>query len=1335
VSDRLIGLEELTLARAFVAIGGLIVLVLFAALLGPLFVDWTNYRDDFEREASRIIGQPVDVRGTADARLLPFPSVTFNDVVVGAPGEAEGDGEPQARIARFSMDVELAPFLSGVIQIFDMRIEEPVIRVELGEGGALDWAMRQDADLAASGIVLENVAISDAEIVVDDRQNGRVHRIEDMDAVLSAEALTGPWRMQGTAGINGERGAFLFTTGELQPDRTIRLRSRFLPDRHPLSLELEGALSVIDLKPSYAGTFTVQALDLAESASSGTAAAATRTVALRGTGLFEANNERLRISEYRLEVGAPEDPYVLTGEATLDTGSDPEFLLIAEGQQIDVDRLETLAEAPPAAEPSETEPEAIAPLSLAARLETVRRVAEAIPIPDLPGRVSLRLPAIIAGETTLRDVSLDARPDGEDWLIDQFAAALPGRTQMELSGALGLGEQFGFTGDLLLASNQPSGFAAWLTADVDPAIRALPTAGFSADVALSAGLQRFENLEMAVGPATLTGRFERRVADGRRQLSIDMAGDEIDIDAVRALVELFSETGSGDQIARHEIDARLSADRLVVGGVGLQGFETALTLQNGLLDMQRLSVADVAGARVTGQGTVAALPDVPSGAAAFTIEAADTGPLFELADRLTGPVIDLAPLVARSSDFADTGLRLEVQLGSARESEDAGDEGFDLTVTGTSGGSDVSVELASDAAIDAIWTAPIEAQLSLTNPEATSLLAQLGLPVLPIATGEAAGFDARFDGRFGEPSELALSFGARDTRLSLDGSATLSGSGIEEGTLEFAASSADFEPWLLMNGVTLPGFGAGLPIELSASLEVEPEAIAIASLSGRLDDNDIGGELTISRAAVPDITGRLSSDRIDLEWLAEAVFGRDLTASDGVGWAAAEFPADAASAFSADIALTANDAFLGFREAARGFGAQVRFGQGELRVTDVEAEWLGGDLRGNLTLGNLAGTGVAALQMQLQGADLPRVLAAPASAAPATGELDLVASLEMSGKSAEALIRSATGSGVLEARGLSIAALDEDAFPEILQAADVEGFAIAADTVADAARQALGDGRFTADQVTTPFSVAGGIARFANVLAENADASLTGDGSFDLAEAVLDARFRLAFDAGDETLTGATPGLLFDLGGSFRRGEDGGVAVMTDATELTNYLSLRAFERERKRVETVQAAVLEKQRLRREISFIRAQIREREAERLAAEAAAYEVERLAREAERAAAEARRRQNEARAIAEEQARREEALRAEERREAEEAIGLDQTPNPDPTTAPLGRPDIPVPTVPVPDGQAVQRGGVLPPPADSAPPLPSPLEQPASPDTLPANPPTLDFGTLPGVETFQ
>jgi uncharacterized protein involved in outer membrane biogenesis len=81
----------------------------------------------------------VTVAGDATARLLPFPSVTFEDVRV---GDAE---KPLVVADRFSMDAELAPFLSGEVLIFDMRLENPTIMLELDERGMPDWPLPRTA--------------------------------------------------------------------------------------------------------------------------------------------------------------------------------------------------------------------------------------------------------------------------------------------------------------------------------------------------------------------------------------------------------------------------------------------------------------------------------------------------------------------------------------------------------------------------------------------------------------------------------------------------------------------------------------------------------------------------------------------------------------------------------------------------------------------------------------------------------------------------------------------------------------------------------------------------------------------------------------------------------------------------------------------------------------------------------------------------------------------------------------------------------------------------------------------------------------------------------------
>ena len=62
---------EATLNRLYLIVGGTIVAILFAALVVPWFVNWNDYRPDFESQASRILGHPVHVLGWARASILP----------------------------------------------------------------------------------------------------------------------------------------------------------------------------------------------------------------------------------------------------------------------------------------------------------------------------------------------------------------------------------------------------------------------------------------------------------------------------------------------------------------------------------------------------------------------------------------------------------------------------------------------------------------------------------------------------------------------------------------------------------------------------------------------------------------------------------------------------------------------------------------------------------------------------------------------------------------------------------------------------------------------------------------------------------------------------------------------------------------------------------------------------------------------------------------------------------------------------------------------------------------------------------------------------------------
>ena len=92
-------------------LGIAVILTLLAALVGPLFVDWDQYRDVIETEAGRVMGVPVRVAGPIDVRLLPTPSLSLGEVNLAPAGN--GGGAAQNLAARsLAMDFGLGTLLA-----------------------------------------------------------------------------------------------------------------------------------------------------------------------------------------------------------------------------------------------------------------------------------------------------------------------------------------------------------------------------------------------------------------------------------------------------------------------------------------------------------------------------------------------------------------------------------------------------------------------------------------------------------------------------------------------------------------------------------------------------------------------------------------------------------------------------------------------------------------------------------------------------------------------------------------------------------------------------------------------------------------------------------------------------------------------------------------------------------------------------------------------------------------------------------------------------------------------------------------------------------------------
>ncbi len=172
-------------------------------------------------------------------------------------------------------------------------------------------------------------------------------------------------------------------------------------------------------------------------------------------------------------------------------------------------------------------------------------------------------------------------------------------------------------------------------------------------------------------------------------------------------------------------------------------------------------------------------------------------------------------------------------------------------------------------------------------------------------------------------------------------------------------------------------------------------------------------------------------------------------------------------------------------------------------------------------------------------------------------------------------------------RGLNLAIL-----PPLLAATDQIKGDITAEKIKPIVQTLLSNGEAVVKSLTIPFNISGGTVRAQNVVASTDLAKIASDIELDLAQQRLRGSLGLSFDPGSEALVGATPALRVDFDGALA-----GARATLDVTDITSFLSLRAFERERRRVERLQANVLEKQRLRREVALFKFNAAQREIER------------------------------------------------------------------------------------------------------------------------------------------
>lgn len=228
-------------------LAGLLVLALLAALIGPGFVDWRDYRPQFEARIASALGVETRIAGGIGLRLLPSPRLTLQDVRFGGAAREAST----AAVEVLTVELALSALARGDFRIAEAKAEGAAVSVVLDEAGAIRLPARTGSGLPTQ-TSLDRLTVSRSVLIW--REAGREPlTIAPVAAEISAISLAGPWRIEGEVAGSSLR----VTTGTLESDGRLRAKAFVTGEDIQLSFDGHFLLPAAAGGPGLDGAFTL----------------------------------------------------------------------------------------------------------------------------------------------------------------------------------------------------------------------------------------------------------------------------------------------------------------------------------------------------------------------------------------------------------------------------------------------------------------------------------------------------------------------------------------------------------------------------------------------------------------------------------------------------------------------------------------------------------------------------------------------------------------------------------------------------------------------------------------------------------------------------------------------------------------------------------------------------------------------------------------------------------------------------------------------------------------------------------------------------------------------
>lgn len=1042
------------------ALAAALIVVILAALVGPMMVDWNGQRALVERELSQVLGQRVRVSGAIDVRLLPTPVLDLKGVSFGEVAD-----RPVFSADGLTLEIAPASLLKGEIQIIDAQLDAGRFDLRYDRLGGL--TLNCGAATCGTGpsilshaaanrpVAVERFVISRSTLLLDDPVTGAGFILTGLELDVQAATLAGPWRISGKGALDGRPVDLRLSTSSPEADGSIRVGVS-VAEQMGRSLGFDGRywalLNKIDGQITLGGRYDLHMA--AAGTGSGDAGARLWTASAHVAGL----GRHFDIDNLEIE-GGPDTGLKVSGTGAFDLASQPVLQLDLSSRALDLD-FPVIGKATEKAAVARL-PEIIEVWSASVRSPSGGPARSANPVTT---RLRYQTQSLTLGGESIRDLAVAFETGPKGMKLSELTAGLPGRSQLSAKGDMGRWDDLRFSGPVQLQVDDPTRFSQWLagrdgageaaqgesrqgTAVFRP-LGSLRKIQFDGEITLEAGVYASRIKTLVLDQSNLAGFVRYTPGDGvqRARIEAQIASDRLNIDDVPDLSPLTAALGSSD------LALAIEARAIRVGGETATGRLTASISgdANGFR-VDRLDYNDGHDTRLTGGGRLSAR----GGTLSLHIDAQRLRMLAALFGRFLPP--DWANAVLRRADeWVPLSLDLMVEQSAKQGARQQ------LKLTGRAAGTQLAMtgDMPANKGL-----AGFKGTVSLDHPSFPVLLRQIGLAVpvqlAPEAGRIAADIDlaaSRYALRFLMPN-MTLAADLSQKNGALQGDMTLRGANLAPLLQTIGLSGQSDRTW---------------PVDLSGPIRWSEGRFGFGPMKGTVAGMSLGGEIAILTEDNR-LEGQLFLDQLALSDLLALALGPVPSAPSGSWWSSQRFAANTGAAVESQLGLklgqfdlggglVASEAVLGLSRDHDQFGLKIE-----------QAQLAKGQVSGQLRLRRDGGRVGVTGQLALRKTDWAMLTGSEGGLA---GEVDLDLDAGSAGDSIADLVSHASGAGKLVWRDGRIAGLDPSALGRVIAATQgiPDPMRLKAEIV-----QELKMAPFAFNQAEAPLTLADGVMRLSMV--------------------------------------------------------------------------------------------------------------------------------------------------------------------------------------------------------------------------------------------------------------